>query len=207
MPISIPGRGAVLVPFAIESDKGAFDSRDPFASQSCSVAAGRVSASSNDWGWGGAVRWHNAIIRDIGAGKEWTILDRRGVISAWKLMGPRPRRPEDPYRAAALMFFGTVEDTNKDGALNDQDAQVAIVTDGDGSRPRVVTPPNVQVRSAYYDEATNRIFLLLVPDSRGDGTFDYSNPPAPYMVDVSGSAPAVPVVSEETLRKVEALLK
>jgi hypothetical protein len=219
MPIALRGRSTVVIPFAIESEKDLFQTRDPYS-------AGRWSASpvgtfSNSLGLtttlsegdyassipgGGVVRWHNAILHDLSSGEEWPILDTRGVISSWTVFNVRGPGIDDHYQAHAIVFLATIADTNHDGLLNDLDARVAILTDGDGRHPRIVTPADAQVSSVAYDAERDQVFLMVIADTNHDRVFDFNDAPVPYLVKANGAA-ATPVVSPEMLRRVESLLK
>jgi hypothetical protein len=221
MPIQIAGQSTILVPFAIESEKEWFQTHDPYRVRgigSMSNSLGLTTAlSEGDFApsyatsryrmvyYGAECRWHNAIFHDLKSGEEWPLLDKRGVVSAWTAYGP-PALSEQDFKPRYLIFLATLEDTNHDGALNDLDARVAILTDADGRHARTISPPNAQVWTIAYDHRNDKIYLYVVADTNHDGKFDYDDVPAPYVVDpASGSS--TPITSPETLRKVESLLK
>lgn len=223
MPMAIPGQPVVLVPFAIESDKDFFQTKDPYR------AAGVVAASTLNYStglsssapayyssptsefrpvWsqsGGSVRWHNVILRDLASGDEWSILDRRGVINWWAWHGVQSKR-DGPIQTHCMVFTATIADSNRDGVLNDLDARVAILTDSSGRKPRIVTPANAQVWNAVFDSDNNRFYLLVVAHTNKDGKYDYNDAPVPYSIE-SGGVTATPIVSDALLGRVEALLK
>ncbi len=233
MPIPIPGQSTVIVPFAIESEKDWYQTRDPYSAGgmtrssvyaiSAAPAASPSYTLNNSLGltttlsegnfadqirWsssGSSVRWHNAILRDMSSGEEWSILDKRAVISSWSWFGSQPRAGA-PFVAKFLLFIATLEDTNHDGVLNDLDARVAIITDPAGRHPRIVSPPNAQVWSTAYDSENNKLYLLVIADTNGDGKFDYNDSPVPYSCDPTSGA-AAPVISDPMLRRVEGMLK
>jgi hypothetical protein len=211
LPISIPGQPTLLVPFAVESEKGWFESRDPYArgrygtydalartSTSLAVAAPGYAHQSD-------VRWHNALFRDVTSGEQWPLLTRRGIVSRWQILGLQSKR-EEPFQTRALLFIAVLDDSNRDGLLDDLDARVAILTDPDGRRPRVITPPDAQVWGASYDVEKNLIFLQVVRDTTGDGRFAYDDLAAPCMTPADAQAPAMPVISDESRAAAERLL-
>jgi hypothetical protein len=118
-----------------------------------------------------------------------------------------PPHKEKPFVATFLLFIATTEDTNHDGMLNNLDARVAILTDASGRHPRVITPPDAQVWTTTYDTENDKLYLLVVADTNGDGKFDFNDAPVPYVCDPSGNGPATPVVSEALLKRVEGMLK
>ncbi len=230
-PIHVGG-GSVLVPFAIESaaddfgdldrfgraagsapvgsilgsDYYTFDRAQPASSSPGSTAAPGLSNGFMPY-YCGVVRWHNAAFRDLATGEEWTLLDRRAVISGWWSWAV-PARPRETGRPlASLIFFVTLEDTNKDGLLNAADARVAIVTDADGRNPRIVTPQNTQVRGQPEFGPEGVVYLTVVADTNGDGKFTVDDSPVPYSFNVTDRGPASPVVSEKTRLGMERLLK
>ena len=91
--------------------------------------------------------------------------------------------------------------------LNDLDANIAIVTQGDGRSPRAVSPPNAQVWSTSYDAKHNRIYLLVVTDTNHDGKFDNEDAPLPYALNLDTREAAIPLLSGATRDGVERLLK
>jgi hypothetical protein len=207
MPQPIPGQHTILIPFAVESTKGLFEKDDPYAAGGVSQYAARKSLATYDryTGLGGSVRWHNAILRDLKTGEEWTILDRRGVIGQWQVLAIPPK-PDQPLVSRALLFIAVTDDTNHDGALDDRDARIAILTDADGRHPRAISPPAAQVWSADYDPANDLVYLKVVTDTSGDGKFTFDDIVVPYAAGLSDKS-ATPVVSEESRRRVESLLK
>jgi hypothetical protein len=212
MPIQLPGHSTCVIPFAIEDRKGWFDDRDPFTRGGYAADAGyRYSSSLASvnaalYSQGGSSRWHNAIVRDMKNGEEWTVLEKRGVISRYEAF-VRPGTETEPPVSIGLVFIATVEDTNKDGSLDDRDASVAVVAEGDGRRPRIVTPARAQVWSTSYDGRLGVIYLYVVEDTDGDGQYTPMDAPMPYVFDPHGNGPAVRLVSEDAAVRVERLLK
>lgn len=223
LPTTIPGTPVRLIPFVVEEQKTWFDSRDPYAtrgfvarlaSENSTLVAD--ASSSGRWSpgakgpqpyvWGSSVRWHNCIFKDLVGGEEWTLLDRRGVISRWFAFGVSPDG-EAPPVCQALLFFVTTEDTNRDGNLTDMDASVAILTDATGRHARPITPANAQVWNAVLDFPAASIHLLVVGDTNADGRFDALDTPVPYIFKADQPGPATRLISDDTQRRTEALLK
>jgi hypothetical protein len=203
-PIPVPGQPTVLVPFAVESEKGLFEKDDPYLrggvqqqrlSYLTSVETPRSYTS-------GSVRWHNAIIHDPKTGEEWPILDRRGIIGQWEVFG-KPAKQDQPFVSRAILFIAVLDDTNHDGLLDDRDARVAILTDADGRHPRIVSPANAQVWDASYDAEHDTIFLRVATDSNGDGRFTFEDEALPYALAADATTPAKPVITAATLDRVK----
>jgi hypothetical protein len=205
--IPVPGQPTVLVPFAVETVKGLFEKDDPYRRGGLYGYAARESslAASITPVYGQDVRWHNAVFRDLNTGEEWTLLARRGIIGRYEPFAVQPNREKPPV-ARALLFTAVLDDTNKDGLLDDLDARVAIMTDADGRRPRVISPPDAQVWSAAYDPQKDIILLYICRDTTGNGRFDFEDEPAPYWIEAGGDGPARPLVGVGSLAAVKALL-
>lgn len=209
MPIPIPGQSTCVIPFGIETTKGWLQDADPFSRGGMPAKLDYRDASSSPWmpgAWGGAVRWHNAIIRDMTSGSEWMVLDRRGVISQWWTLGPRPKGDET-FRSAAMVFIATTADSNGDGLLNDLDANAAIIAEADGTNPRVATPAHAQVWSTAFDQEKGLIYLFVVTDTTGDGKFGTDDAGGPYVVSTAAVGPATPLLTDGIRGKVESLLR
>lgn len=205
MPIPIPGRTTVLVPFAIESEKGLFERDDPYARGGVSGGHPRALRVAPSGTWGGDVRWHNAIFRDLKSGDEWAVLNERGVIGQWQLLAvSSPDGREVSSRG--VVFIAVIDDTNKDGLLDDLDARVAIITRADGRDPRRVTPPDTQVWDVEYDSASDLVFLRVASDTDRDGRFTYRDVAVPYVVGPAWESGAEAVVSPQTLEHAHGLL-
>lgn len=202
MPIAIPGRHTCLVPYSLETRKRWFEDQDPHAE---GLFLGNDSYLVKPPVRGGSVRWHNAILSDLERGEQWTVLSQRGVIEHWGILGRNPR-PGEPFVAEALVFIATLEDSNHDGVLDDRDASVAIVTDGDGRNPRQVTPGAAQVWNYVQDEETSRLYLLVVADTDSDGKYTTKDAPVPFAVDLGKREKAAPAVSEAMRSRAESML-
>lgn len=207
MTIPVRGQSTCIVPFSLVSEKGLFEPTDPYArspraSSMYEMAYPGVPAGS----MGGNVRWHNALFRDLNTGEEWLLLERRGVVGRWSTLVTGGREPSD-WQVRGLLFITVTSDTNRDGALDDRDARVAIVTDPTGRGARAVTPPDAQVSSERYDAGTNAIFFLITLDTNRDGSFDLKDRTVPYVLPLSSTGPATPVVSDPLMARAEQLLR
>ncbi len=211
IPIAIPGHATCLIPFSLETRKGWFQDQDPYSrggyvSGPASPGLEALFDFRERLGPGGPVRWHNAIVRDLASDAQWMILSQRGVIGQWRVFGRPPRRDE-PFRSEAIVFIATIDDSNKDGLLNDLDAAVAILADGDGRNPRTVTPPGAQVWGFSYDDEDSRLYLLVVADTNADGEYTNEDAPLPYVLDIRTGDAAAPALSADLRQRAEALLK
>jgi hypothetical protein len=208
VPISIPGHPTVLVPFSVESHQWFFESQDPYRAGGVPYESARMTARSIAWmpHYGGGVRWHNAIFRDTRSGEEWPLLERRGIVAQYQVLGHPPREDEH-FVSRALLFIVVLEDTNRDGVLNDQDARVAILTDGDGRNPRIITPREGQVWGARYDPALDMLFLQVAMDTSGDGRYTFEDVATPWAVAITSRDTAAPLLSRAMVERAQSLLQ
>lgn len=212
-PIGLPGHEVVLVPFVMESDKGWFESDDPYQ-------RGRVRSSRDihretwlenaSYGSGNGanyaasrVRWHNAFGRDLSSDERWMLLDRRGVISSVAFLTP-PRSSE--RSVGAVLYLATTEDTNGDGLLDSLDARRAWMADGDARNPRVVTPEGMRVVRAWIDWDREYVYFQLLGDTDGDGKFSDADESAPWLLKMGDRGMAMPLIDEGTMNTAREML-
>jgi len=205
MPIPIPGRDTVLVPFSIEEAKRPGQDRDPYTRGGYANEAHETTPWQTSTYNGGAVRWHNAIVRVRNTDEEWLILDRRGVIGWWMAVGPPIDLRQKPTETDALVFLATVEDSNRDNLLNDKDATVAIVTDGDGRNPRTVTPAGSQVWNVTYDAGARRLFMYVVRDTSGNERFGPEDLAVPHSLTL-GDGASQAIVTDSAIERARRIL-
>lgn len=206
-PIAISGHTTVLVPFSIETDKGLFQDSDPYTRGGLRLQ-GTYASGYPTWviRAGSNVRWHNAVFRDLATEEAWPVLEGRGIIAEYHVFHHPRVEAQDPPSTRALVFIAVVEDSNRDRVLNDLDARVAILTDGDGRNPRVVTPRDAQVWAVQYNPQTDMLLFQIATDTTGDGRFTFDDVAMPYALAADARAVARPVLSESTRRAVEAML-
>lgn len=210
MPEPVPGHPTVLIPFVLENHKGWFEASDPFARGGQAASAAAIHRTAyHPAAWDSSVRWHNAIIRDLKTGDEWPILSTRGVISRRQVFFQPVTEPTpaQPLLAAGMVFIATTADSNQDGAIDDRDANVAIVCNGDGRNPRVISPTAAQVWSVSFDPDRRLVFMYVLADTDGDGSFTPSDSPRPYVFELDSPGPARPVVSQAIAERVQSLLQ
>lgn len=210
-PIAIPGQTTVLVPFSVETHKSLFQDNDPYTRGGMLAGGMTNSVRYDTWASAGhGTRWHNVVFRDLANGEAWPLLTQRGIISEYQmLMLPQQQIQPNVYEpplSRAVVFIAVVEDSNSDGLLNDLDARVAILTDADGRRPRIVTPGDAQVWGARFNSDLDTIFFQVATDTSGDGEFTFDDVAMPYAIAADGRGIAEPVLSDATRRAVESIL-
>lgn len=219
-PVVVFGRRAVIAPFALEDRKGWDESADAFGDSNTAygrpVENARVSVPAASYFTVGpsrqsnriGVRWHNAVIRELDSKRSFTVLDRRGVISAWE---PLWRNEGDGRKVMVdqLLFAATVEDTNKNGVLDDQDRRVALLCEWNGEHLRRVTPEDAHVRSWRFEGMLDVVFFELVFDQNHDGAFDFNDPPETWVLNLAEGPTAIakPVVDRADRDRVERTLR
>lgn len=210
MPIDVPGKPVSIVPFAIMERKGPFEDEDPFSKAGVSPLSRNTPMGLSflfermPFLPGGNVRWHNAVIKNHASGGERTILDARGVISRYQMLGTVR---DNSVRVDAIVFLVSTSDTDRNGLIDDRDSAHIIMTDGEGQSPRVVTPEDAQVWGMAYNESERRAYLLVVHDADGDGEFTTLDPPQPYVLSIDGAGRAVPLVSDDSRRRISELMR
>ncbi len=205
MPISIPMVEVVMVPFALQSTKGLFEDSDPFTRGGIHAPAAYATRSMPSSPSGNEVRWHNVLFRDLRTGEEWPLLSERGIIGRWQMFG-RVAKPSDTWIVNALVFIAVIEDTNRDGSMDDRDARVAILTDATGRNARVVSPRDGQVWNVSDGGWLDVMHLQVAHDTNRNGLFDFNDIAQPYSVWLNEGM-ARPTVSPDLQRKAESLLK
>jgi hypothetical protein len=172
------------------------------------------------------VRWHNAVLQDVGprggptqgttSTGEQLILERRGVISRYfavSVSGANPAStPTQPLPrevfARGAVFVATIDDTSGDGVLSADDARVVIVTDQSGLNPRIVTPSDRQVLGLKVASQTTIVLLSLRADTNGDKVFDERDGRELWMIDLLDSPRvARPMISDATRERAESLVR
>lgn len=222
-PIQLPASDYFVVPFTIDRAKRWIDNSDTFTtgriSKSRSDSYPGVMAQAEQYGNIGisqSVRWHNAIIGKEGsAGK--LVLDQRGVISMFEVVGPwveidDPQRDaDDPveweFVPKAVLIRATLSDTDKDGQLTNQDADVLLAGDPNGAGLHPITPPNTKVWSTRYNTKLNRILIMVASDTNDDGLFTQADSAAPYLYTPGDRGTAKPMVDPRLTEQAERLLK
>jgi hypothetical protein len=204
MPMPVPGQQTCVVPYAVMGEKGMLERDDPYVrggvQEVARASSGFVEGTRT---YGASVRWHNAVVRDLANGDQWPILDRRGVIERWFVFG-RSESDKTGFVSRALVFIATIDDSNRDGMMDNRDNRVAILTDGAGRRPRIVTPPDRQVWNVSYDPTSDAIYFLVAQDTTREGsTIGTRDEAVPYVLRLSDPGPAQPVVSDATRFAIE----
>jgi|GEM_PF-1262062 len=211
-PIAIDKQRVVMLPFALEHQKRWFEDSDHFREKRS--GGSMVTGSAYSYGGSGGshgygTRWHNVIFKHLDTGKEWLLLQQRGVITQYKLAGPREKVDDEwDFTPKLLMFSVTNADTDKDGSLTSNDATSLVIADPDGSNIRQVTASGMNCANYRWDEETGLVYLKMVRDSNGDGVFTALDESAPYQFDPDGTASkAVPMVTPAIQSKARGLLQ
>lgn len=196
-PAYLPGTTVCLVPFARTIERHWWQDPDNFTEggRATQGVPGSGMAPLHGITWGSHVRWHNAILTDLDTEEEWLLLADRGVISRWWM---HLEVVDGKAISRALAFAVTMDDTNGDGALDDLDAALVLVTDGDGRNPRFVSPPEQQVASLEFAAGGDVLLLMLRADANGDSEFEADEPLTPWVVDVPSGSKARRLVGSES---------
>lgn len=209
MPIAIPSTEVVLVPFALQSAKTLFEDDDPYTRGGIDYSRSTPASSRFDAlveSRQSDVRWHNVIFRDLRSGEEWPLLEKRGIIGRWHMFGNASNK-DQTWTCRGLVFIAVTDDTNRDGSLDDRDARVAILTDPNGRKPRVISPTDAQVWSAASGDTLDVLHLMIARDTNADGRFDFQDVATPHWMWLTDQGPAQPTASEAMRERVRGLLR
>lgn len=210
MPVSIPTSSLVLVPFSLESQKGWFESNDPFVRMNrvgaTSDSVGLSNHRSHSWNCEG-VRWHNVLIRDMQTDTQWSLLEQRGVISWWGMFGTLPKSPTDTFVPSSIVFLATTQDTNRNNALDAGDARVAIVLHPRLGTQRLVTPSTGTVTEVAHDPLHNTLYFMVRSDTDNNGAFTFKDEQTIYYVSEQGSGESKKLVDDAAIARVRSFLK
>lgn len=211
-PVRLRGDRHLLFPFAIESkvelfglwdadrfDEGGLDSRQK---QRIDLESQRDTGAS-----GYSIRWHNAVALDLEEGKQWPVLEERGILSHyWVLEEARGRWGSKKEAGAQhLLFHATVEDTTGDGTLDDRDASRALFVDLEAGAARYVTPPGTRFHAVRFDLVDDAAILFVAEDEDGDGKFETREAPTPWILDLRAGGMATPLIDGDLAKRVGAL--
>lgn len=198
LPITIKKQRVVMMPFALEHQKRWLENTDHYRekrTERIMVSSSSYSSYSPASYHGSGVRWHNVIFKDLDSGREWLLLDRRGIITKYQVAGTINNVDDEPdFTPKILLFEATLSDTNKDGELTSHDATSLLVANPDGGNIRAVTPPRMDCVSYRWNEDNELVFLQVRGDTNGDNSFDALDESKPYRLDL-GAAKAVPMVT------------
>lgn len=209
-PIPLDSRNILMIPFAIEDRKGTFDDKDPY-----NTGAGRESTmklgtetydrSTPPQPRGGEVRWHNVFFHDLDTGEDWALLDTRAVVSHYQTFWT-PDSDGWDKTTDLIVFAVTTIDSDGDNILNDDDARMIYVCDGDGRNPRRISPENAQIIGFRLDPNARRLWLSAIVDSNNDGQFEPTDDRIPYYCDLDTGEMARPIISDNLLRSSDQIM-
>lgn len=98
-------------------------------------------------------------------------------------------------------------DTNADGFINEQDAEIVYVSNLSGTKIKPVTPDNTQLIDWFIDESSNTILLKVRNDSNKDKKFDYYDEIEILKTDISIPAVGKPIIGKEIKSSIKKILE
>lgn len=223
----LPWNNVSMTPMMVESRKTIFSKDDAFLAQASAADRGIHSRTSDrfegiDWTSTMEVRWHNVSFDDPSAERAASsagdrssrlLLTSRGIISGWQVFGTtRDMERKRGYIKQELMplglaFIVTQHDYSRDGWLDNRDGRQLLITDHDGSNPRVVTPKDASVESVVFNQQLQSLVISLRLDSNNDGTFDLADSASQVMVPAPYTQMARPMTQQDVRRSAEAMWK
>lgn len=210
LPISVKDSRVVMLPFAVEHQKHWLE-KDKYLHQRdfYHVASASYSAREPNLGslGGSGLRWHNVIFKDLDSGKEWLLLDKRGVITEYGVLGPVEKEgAEWTFTPVERLFKVTTRDTDGDGVLTVNDLTEVVAAGLSGENIRTITPAGVDCVSFRWDSEVDELFLRCRADTNQDSRFDGLDESEPYVLK-PGAPQAVRLVGGAVKRKADGLLR
>lgn len=174
IPFQLPGSETWISSFVITEDPWLFRDPDQFSEGGLAGSGVTQAGSSRPAEFRSIdVRWHDAVFSNGQGTESWSLLNRRGFISNWWLLLDST---EDASFARLSVFSAVIDDTNGDGFLDNMDAAVAIVTDGEGRHIEIATPEHMQLAAVHYLRDTQMLGFEVREDKDGDGKFSSDEP-------------------------------
>lgn len=102
------------------------------------------------------------------------------------------------------------EDTNEDGYINNEDAEMVYISDLSGKNTKQITPVNTQLIDWYIDISTNNILMKVLTDSNADKKFNKYDEVEILKTSISSPALGVEIISKEikdTIKKILGQIK
>jgi len=159
------------------------------------------------------VRWHNAILRDMSVEDDTggtLVLDQAGWVTRVLMTGLLQTANNGTVLDGdygELFFLATVEDTNADGVLTDEDANTLIAAGLGGNNPHRITPVGTRIKQAVFDDELKLLVILVLSDSDRNGRFTAADSAAPYIYKPRTAGMAKPLVDPALVEEAEKLLK
>jgi hypothetical protein len=98
-------------------------------------------------------------------------------------------------------------DTNADGFINKQDAEIVYVSNLSGTKIKPVTPDNTQLIDWFIDESSNTILLKVRNDSNKDKVFNYYDEVDILKTDISSPSIGKPIIGKEIKSSIKKILE
>lgn len=208
----VMGSSLGMVPFAMEKPRGYFEASSYGASGSYAEPAKSEWFKFTPRG----TRWHNLLLIDRESGASRLLLDRRGLVLGVDIaatpMEPGPNATDDdPDLVPAgpppfLMFTVVQQDTNDDGLLDENDASVVYLCDGEGGDLRQITPDGTKVRAWDFDDESHVLYFIVTSDTDQNQTFTSDDASKLYRLVLEDGGEASPF-AVETFGRAEKLLQ
>ncbi|MGB3948715.1 MAG: hypothetical protein WBM13_12075 [Bacteroidia bacterium] len=98
-------------------------------------------------------------------------------------------------------------DTNADGYINGDDAEIVYITDLSGKNKIQITPDNTQLIDWYIDESTNNILLKVRADSDNDLKFTATDEIEILKTSISKPEKAYPIIGQNIKNDIKKILE
>ena len=132
------------------------------------------------------------------------LLDKPAIISDFYF----PTYTED-YKTKKYYFllFGIRDtDSNKDGFINENDAEKVYMSDMSGKNMTQITPDHTQLTDWFIDIATNNIMLVVRTDSNSDKKFDVKDEILIMKASITQPAMARDIINQDIKNSIKKIL-
>jgi len=105
-----------------------------------------------------------------------------------------------------LLFYSvTTDDTNKDGKIDNDDAEYLFTSDKEGNNFKQISPPNFDVRSWKVIKETHKILMYAVNMQNGHKRDYEKDEIVPFIYDLKSGAPSHPIFSDHFVDETKTL--
>jgi len=156
----------------------------------------------------GTIRWNNLVIHDKKNVHSHLLLDHKALISKIYLPSSFVNGSDaKPDSGTKYLLLGIQEqDTNGDGYINDEDAEVLYAVDVANPTPIRLTPAGTQLHEIIAD-GPDTLYIRVLRDSDGDRKFTIADESVILRVDLRHPAEGQPVLDEQLRKRARSIIE
>lgn len=115
-----------------------------------------------------SVRYTNIIFYNKFSGKSHLLLDKKSLIIELEFV----KLSEKDNKDVSFLILSIVDkDTNEDGYLNWDDAEIGYLYNISGKKLQQITPQNSNLSKWHFDHKSKTVFLEIIKDINKDNKF------------------------------------